>query len=215
MIKPVNRHYDTHRRTSILYFDDREPMDCYMRGGICWPVRYEINGQIETDGYALMAGQEITTGDIYVFEQIKWVTVDNIIGGNNVLQYPGLSHWFNRVWNVYYGQSYYYEQGYELSRRFRIQVSRSTMIEPKPRFIELPPFDISEMINCIWRTLKAKAPMIYREKDTDLETQLDAVQGGVKDVLPAVYALGCCVMGFELYPWRKPYDRPIQEMLVA
>lgn len=213
MIKPIHRHYDHHRRTSMLFFDDHESMEVYMRGGVCWPIRYEYKGQIAVNGYVLMAGQDVVTGIVYVFEQMEWVTIDNILVDGNVLRYPGLSHWFNHAWNQYFAQAYFWQQDDELARRHRLQVLRSKMVDPKPRFIEVPYSDTSDVISCIWARLAAKT--LKRERDTVLNEQLEAVKAGDKQVLPAVHALGCCLLGLERFPWRKPMDRPIQEILVA
>jgi hypothetical protein len=212
MIKPIQRHYDTHRRTSILYFDEHDCMEFYMRGGVCWPIRYEHKGQIDMNGYILMAGQDVKTGRVYVFEQMEWVTVDNIVGENNVLRYPGLSSWFNKVWQGYFADTFYWQQEDELARRFKLQILRSDMIEPKPRFVEVPYSDTSDIVNSIWKMVKLE--MLKQEGGTVLEEQLKAVKAGDKQVLPAVHALGCCLLGFERFPWRKPAERPIREMLL-
>ena len=216
MIKPIHKHYDTHRRTTILYFDHEpdRPIEFYMRGGICWPIRYENpTGQIDNSGYVLMAGQDVKTGRVMIFEETQWVTIDNILGDNHVIRYPGLSHWFNKVWEGYFAQSFYWQQEDELARRFRLQILRSKMIHPKPRFVEVPYSDTSDMISCIWTMLKANK--LNRASGTVLQQQLEMVKEGDKQVLPAVHALGCCLLGFERFPWREPKEPEIREILVA
>ena len=195
-----------------LFFDDHAPMECYMRGGVCWPIQYEWKGQVDTAGYALMAGHEIKTGKVFVFEQIQWVTIDNILEDNNILRYLGLSHWFNKVWAEYFADAYFWQQQDELARRFRLQVLRSVMINPKPHFIETPYSDTSDLVSCIWRMLKGN--LLFREAGTILEDQLTSVKAGDKQVLPAIHALGCCLLGLERFPWRPPMEKQIQEILI-
>ena len=139
MQKPIHRHFDTHRKTSRLYFDDTEPIECYMRGGICFPVKYVSNDRIHNNGYAVLAGQDVKTNKIHVFEQMNWVTVDDILEiDNKTIKYPGLSHWLNMAWNKYFCRTFYYNQSEEHSRRFRLQILRSKMIAPKPSIVEVP-----------------------------------------------------------------------------
>ena len=218
MIHPVNKHFDVYRKTVTLFFDDHESMECYMRGGICFPVYFEIQGVVDVSGYAIMAGQDVLTGKIYIFEQIPWVSIDNILDDNNVLKYRGLSHWFNQVWAEYFADTYFWQQPDQVSRRIRLQVIRSVMINPKPRFVEVPlpgqnQARTTDIVSSIWPRLKAKT--LLRSGETPLEAQLAMVKTGDKQVLPAVHALGCCLMGIERYSWRKPVERPIREILIA
>ncbi len=195
-----------------FFFDDHDPMECYMRGGICWPIRYEYLGNVDTNGYVVIAGQDIKTRKVYVFEQLEWVTIDNIVDEDNTLRYYGLSHWFNEAWTNYFATAYFWHQEEELARRFRLQVLRSDMILPKPRFIEIPTTTTSDIISCIWGAIKTN--VLRREGSTPLEDQLREVKAGDKQVLPAVHALGCCLLGLERFQWRPPVEKPIKEILV-
>ena len=213
MIKPTSAHYNQRRKTSTLYFDDRDPMECSMRGGICWPITYENAGRVDTNGYAVMCGYEIKTGNIYVFEQIQWITIDHIIDPETrAIKYEGTAPWFNSLWNTYYAKSFYYHQSYDLSKRFVLAVGRSPMIGTRPRFVELPPTDAQDIISALWMALKAGK--LFREGDTELQRQMEMVKSGDKQVLPAVHAMGCALVGIERFPWRKPYVENVQEVLV-
>lgn len=213
MIKPIGKHYDDHRRTSRLYFDDHPTMECHMRGGICWPIQYEENGQLDTNGYAIMAGMDVKTGVVYVFEQEQWVSIDNIINPEDgSMRYVGLSHWFNRVWQEYFGSSFFFHQNFELARRYRLQIYRSPMVYPNPKFKLLPPTDAHDMVSTIWRYVK-EGRLKY-ERGQILDSQLMAVKSGDKQVLPAVHALGCLLAGLDRYPWREPFERPLQDVFV-
>ena len=187
-----------------------------MRGGIAWPMRYEYLGVVQSHGYVVMAGQDVKTNKVYVFEQLQWVTIDNILDNDNQLRYIGLSHWLNETWSTYFGNTFFWQQGDELARRFRLQVLRSPMINPKPKFIEVPTSMSNitgDVISVIWNALTAKSLRRAREENP-LNNQLNAVQSGSKTTFPAVHALGVCLLGLERFPWRPPHEKPVKEYLV-
>jgi len=221
MQKPIHRYFDTHRSTSWLYFEAGDPKECYMRGGICFPFKYESLKGIDNHGYAVIAGQDFKTDIVHVFEQINWITIDDILSKGasqeslpmNTIKYPGLSHWFNMGWNKYFIQTFYFNQPDELSRRFRLQIIRSKMINPKPRFVEIDINNKDDLLSGIWHRIKTGKLEI--EKDSEIAEILKGTMIDDKEVFPQIHALGCCLLGFEQYPWRKPYEQPIQEILVA
>jgi len=185
-----------------------------MRGGICFPVKYQSLKGIDNHGYAIIAGQDVKTGIVHVFEQMNWVTIDDIlVKDTNVIKHHGLSHWFNMGWNKYFIRAFYFNQPDELSRRFRLQILRSAMIDPKPRFIEIHISNKNDLLSSIWHRIKTG--MLEIEKDSEIGYILKETMAGDKELYPQIHALGCCLLGLEEYPWRKPYEQPIQEMLVA
>lgn len=213
--KPTHRHYNLKRNTSLLYFDDNEfPIEFYMRGGVCFPIQYEILGRgMDTNGFALMAGLNLSTGVVTVFEQAQWVTIDDILDKENqTIRFPGLSHWLNMIWNQYFARAYYWCQEEELARRYRLQILRSMMIDPKPWFYEIHAMTPNDIVSCIWRYTKTGRIII--ERDSELAAQLGQAQKGDKQILPAVYALGCCLTGIDLYPFRAPVEEVEKEVLV-
>lgn len=215
MLKPNHRYFDNHRKTSWLYFDGESSRECYMRGGICFPFKYQSLKGIANHGYAVIAGQDLKTGIVHVFEQINWVTIDDILSKDikNSIKHPGLSHWLNMAWNKYFIQAFYFNQPDELSRRFRLQILRSLMISPKPRFVEVFINNKDDLLSAIWHRIKTGRLEI--EKDSEIANILKETMVEDKELFPQIHALGCCLLGFEQYPWRKPYEQPIQEILVA
>ena len=224
MIHPINKHYDPNRKTTTLFFDGRPSMECYMRGGICFPISFEDEqGMTDISGYAVLCGQDVYTKLIWVFEDISWVSIDNIVDQqSNILRYHGLSHWLNKAWSEYFANVFFWQQPYHLVKRHRIQIIRSEMINPKPRFVEVPvttgnQYMTTDFISAIWEKLKSKTLMhgIKGEPETEIQRQLAKIKMGEKQMFPGVHALGVCIMGFNRYPWRAPTERPIQEVFEA
>jgi len=203
----------------MLFFDDADPMECFMRGGICFPLTYEWLGQYAVDGYAVMAGQDVKTGKIYIFEEISWLSIDDVTQTDPYnpdapmqIEYQGLSHWLNKVWSEYFAGTFYWNQDQENATRMRLDAIRSPMVQPKPRFVELPPYKSESFIAVIWVMIRSRTLKI--KSGTILEKQLEAVKAGERTLYPAVHALGCCLLGLERYPWRPPYKKPEQEILI-
>ncbi len=190
---PKNRHYNLDKETSTLYFEDREPGEFYMRGAIFWPEA--------GSGFAIMAGLEIDTGKVHIFEQRSFLTVENILKPDRTIEYEGVAAWFNRCWSRYFADSYFWNQDVQLEKRFRLQVIRSQMIEPKPHFIEAPFGDENEARHLSFEYGRTGRLLI--EKDSELAQQLELSEHDEKTQYPAVRALGRLLIGLERYPFRR------------
>lgn len=200
MKKPKAAHADLGSGTSMLHFDDGEVMQCYMRGGVCWPVLTERSDQPEFQGFILMCGQDVKTGEVHVFEQERFVVIDHIIC-QDVIKYYGISAWLNRVWTKYFARDYYWHQPHELHKRYLLQVIRSEMVAPKPQFIEVDWEDDAQAQMIVWEYITLDR--VRFPKDSELHRELHLVQMKEKETSPAVYALQCALAGMERFPWRK------------
>lgn len=212
MNKPTRRTYDKHRKTSWLFFDDAEPMEVYVKGGICFPEKYKTSEGIKTNGYAVLGCQDIKTQKVYIFEQMSWVTIDDILEDeSNQIKWEGLSHWFNKCWTEYFGSNFYFCQEDELTKRYRIQISRSPMINPKPVMIETIAEKRENIIGNIWHWVMTER---VRMQESELHAHLIMTKEDDTQFFPAVHALGCCLMAFERSPWREPKPKPLEEILI-
>lgn len=217
---PSSSHYDTYRKTTWLHFDDEYPRESVMKGGICFPVRYRTDrGTNETEGYAVLGGQDLNTGNVYIYSQTSWLSIDNVLAVEgdpelpvNAIKYYGLSGWLNKAWTDYYCRSFYYNQPEELSRRFRLHITRSFTVDPKPYIIEVPNYNDDEIISTVGYWVKIKKVKI--EEKSQLIKDLSNMMQDDKHVTPSVHALGCCLLAFDRFPWRKPYQKPVQEIIL-
>ncbi len=206
--RPVKAHANLQRKTSTLFFRDGSFAEYYMIGAVCWPMTYEdAPGIIDNQGFLVMAGKAVGDGGdgvVTLFEQHPFVVVDNVLKGDGTIEFPGIASTLNRIWAQYYADRYYFHQDYEHSRTYRLEVLRSEMTKPKPKFIEIPWASDDEARHTIWRYVKLKRIRI--DKDSEMARQLSVVKAGAKDTTPAVHALQCLLMGLERFPWRKPKE---------
>ncbi len=208
MQKPVRAYYDKTRQTSMLFFDKRsdawaDPVEYSMRGGMCWPktVRFDIG--VDVEGFVLLAGVNVKTREVRVFEQRAFVVVENIIAGDGSIEHPGIEQWLNICWTRYFGRKFYWFQDRELTKKYRLEVLRSLVIQPKPEFIRIELSKDKEIpIHTVWKFMNVGKLKI--ERDSLLWKALELTQKGKKEMLPAVHALTVLLEGVERHPWREP-----------
>lgn len=203
MEKPYNRHFNTEQQTTILYFKEREDMECRVRGGICFPMFVEnpepgVYGDVY--GYVVLGCEDINTGIVYIFEHKPFHVVDNIVEDSKII-HEGISSWLNMCWSRYYCRKFFYSQEYELSRKFRLDIHRSPMIQPKPEIIEIEAYTEPDRQRIIWERIKTKT--IRYEKDSDIHRLIGLMRRGDKTVRPEIYALQVLLCGLDRFPYRK------------
>jgi len=202
MERPKKAHANIDRGTSTLYFEDEvQTREYYMVGGICWPFMYQVDDKpTDVMGYAIMAGQDIETRVVHIFEHREFVAVDHIFGPNNLILYHGIAPFFNQVWANYYARRFYFNQPDEMSKRYHLEVIRSPMIAPKPAIIEIPLPDPMSALSSVWQHIKTKTVQIPRGTILAEHIKLNKTN---KVILPAVQALACLLVGLDRFPYRR------------
>ena len=192
MDKPKKATYNSKRETSTLYFKDfDDSREFYMRGGVCWP-------EGDAEGFAIMGGQQINNGHVYVFEQIEFATVDDIIQDGQI-RYHGLASWLNRAWSKYFARLYFWNQPQDLHDRFRLQVYRSSSIQPNQAFIEAALTSEEDSRSLVVDYIRTGRVAI--EAGSELAKELEVSRHDDKAQLPAVRALGRFLAGLQRYPF--------------
>jgi hypothetical protein len=206
--KPVSALANAERRTSTLFFEEREPLEFYLRGGIAWPTIVDRADSSDFEGFAILGGLNLETNKIEIFEQRNFLTIDHVLeqdphAKTTKIEYHGLGPWFNECWNKYYASTFYYHQDTELNKRYRIEVIRSKWIkQPKPNFVEVPWLDDDEAQMTVWRYVRFNNLVI--EKDSQLAKELVMVKPGEKEMKPSVHSLQCLLTALDRFPPRFP-----------
>lgn len=198
-------------RSATLYFDLDDENNLYpqaefdVRGGICWPVTYKLDGAIDSSGYILVAGLNLEKNVITIFEQQAFMVVEPIIDPDTQqITYQGISNFMNNAFSTYFCGKYYWHQNFELTKKWRLDVLRSPAIAPKPNLVEVPWGDDRDADHLIWSVIKMRR--LRQDLTADLAKQLEDVKlkpKGTRDILPAVRALQCVLMGFQRFPLRR------------
>lgn len=222
-MKPDNAIYNPSRGTSTLIFnqdgDFPKHEEYYIRGGICWPMSYKEGGEIKSSGFIILGGVNCATGKIVIFEQTNFVTVNPFVR-DNIIENNGVIRWFNDNWNKYFSNTYYWNQSKELNKKFRADIRRSEMIQPKPMFKRVSWGNDEDALHRLWVHIKSGKNNTYFGKKVDdngnptvLYQKISDLHKGEKDIHPAIRALMCLIIGFDSFPWIKPKERPEPEVV--
>uniref|UniRef100_A0A6M3Y8P8 Terminase n=1 Tax=viral metagenome TaxID=1070528 RepID=A0A6M3Y8P8_9ZZZZ len=221
MPNPTHCHYDRNDRSTMLYFADGTFFKAWIKGGVCFPTRYKTkSGGIDNMGFIVLGVQDIEKGTIKIYEQMPWITVNNILSApddpslpTNAMKYPGLALWLRMVWSKYFAEKFYYHQPEYLSDVFKEAINRNDMIKPKPQMIELEISRETQYLDSVWHAVKSDRLII--DEETELGKDLKAQMKDDQYMPPSIQALGCCLMAFERFIYRKQRERPLQEVWFA
>jgi hypothetical protein len=193
MKRPMKAQYNSTRGTSTLYFENVDDVaEFYMRGGIFWPE--------QDKGFIVLAGQDVSNKVVTVFEEYEFLAVDHVLGPNQTIEFYGPAPFFEKCWKRYFADKFFWKQPKETHKQFNLEVRRSQMIDPKPRFVEAPFTDESEARNLIFEY--SRLGRLNVEEGSDLHRQLEITKDDEKAHLPAVFALGRALAGIKRYPFR-------------
>lgn len=203
---PIAQQFDVDAGCSLLTFSGKrehatEPSTgrYHVRGGIRWP-NLSVDGIL--DGFAVVCGQELDTGRIYVFEEKPFSTVENIYKDDGNLEYEGLSSWLNLMWTRYYCNTFYDNEWPEARKVFHLQVLRSHNITPKPRMPEVFWREDGEPLSRMWEL--GQAHKLIFGKDGKVHNAVRMVTADVgRRPSSAVWSLLCCLTGILRCPSKS------------
>jgi hypothetical protein len=196
MKRPRKAEHNLNRGTSTLYFEKVDDSgEFYIRGGVFWPE--------QENGFIILAGQDIDSKIVHIFEEQSFLAVDHVHRPDQSIEFYGLAPFFEKCWKGYCGQKFFWRQPPQIGKQFRLDITRSQMINPKPLFVEAPFSDESEARNLIFEY--SRLGRLNIEEESDLHRQLEITKDDEKAHLPAVFALGRALAGIKRYPFRR-YD---------
>ena len=200
--RPTESYWIAADRTTRMFFAE----ECkfpdgiyYVLGGITFPM---LVGS-EIVGTAVVIGQYVDTGDIYVLNDQRFITVDPVVGAGGMVQYKGLSAWLNRVMSDYYLQQMFFRQDYESSRRCMDKIRHSNMLKTAPRFINV---DWMQEENFKQMIPVHEADALQKLKylsDSEIKKEMQQYNAENDAIYPALHALNCALHGLEKRPYRK------------
>jgi len=204
------------RNCVSLYFKDENPcfphdraVDFYIRGAVCWPATVGSGIDTATEGYILVAGQELSSKRIYVFEQLPFICIDSITAPETGrILYEGISQRLVMWWSRYYVDTFYWHDHLDTHNRYLRQLIQSDFLNPKPWFVEVIWHDEAQAQAALWDVITKEQFVHWAGEMPDkgvMEPLYSALlllrdQG---KVLPATKAAMVLAMGYEKFPWRK------------
>lgn len=189
--------------TSLLHFEGGVVKPFYMRGAIAFP-----DGNNE--GFAIMAGQDLLSKILIIFEQFKFWTIETWLNGDGTIHTRddgtgfdlGFMQFINDTFSLYKSATYFWGgQHIDVKTRYSVQVYKSEFKHPMFSLIEVPYVNeigdgiLGEKLNT--EAFKGQIDS-YLSKSVEqfVNTKMDA---GAKN--GAVLALETLLAGFEKIPW--------------
>lgn len=180
----------------------------YVRGAVCWPILDVVTSR--SQGWALLAGQNIKTKNIVVFESTPFSHISNMIEDDKLIS-MGLVDWFRSVWQKYYCDSFFWSGQFATHQQYLLEVIRCVDINPQPHFIEVHITDEDDAVNLMYHMRTKDALIIETDPDRkDGKTLINQLllweQTERKHEFPAVKALLSLTSGYARYPFRPSID---------
>jgi hypothetical protein len=178
-----------------------------MRGAIGWP-------EGEREGFIMMAGQDVSTGIIYIFEQAWFWTIDHWLEPDGTIRQREGGGWhmgavqFIKDWeSLYKCASYFFGgQHVDVIRRHTTELYRNQMIPKNIELIEVP--YVSEVGDDLIME-KGKTRKFIAGNGTPIHKSVEqwfALKTAGTGDNNAVHALRALLAGFEHQPYVKGND---------
>jgi hypothetical protein len=197
--KPIAKKYDPVRKLSKLAFPDGEVGFFFMRGGVCWPIPVTTARGTEYYGHVLMAGQDVETGIVYIFEE-DFFTTPLVSAGK-----PGLDAFMLRVWREYFARHYFCAGDFRVARKFIAPIEKQSKRFDEKRlafhFHHLGEFDAERDASVIWEYLSRSMLFMPRGRTFEAVATLKSGAVPISDNVPAL-ALASLLYGLDLAPWK-------------
>jgi hypothetical protein len=203
MKRPRKAFFDQNRETSTLFFRDHDDSaEFFLRGGVFWP-------SADSNGFVVLAGQEVLTNKIWIFEEAEFQTVEDIIQESQI-RFHGVSHFFLKAWSKYFCSLFFYAQSDATHKRFSLQIYRSQTIKPPPGFKEIDLSGKDEARHIVFEHIRTGRLVL--NKESELARQLESAKLDEDTLFPAVEALGRALAGLARFPFNRHSVEPAADI---
>lgn len=218
IVTPVKMVVNRNQHTSLLEFPDNTTCQMFMRGGITFPIPIKARGN-HILGYAIMAGVDITTGHVFIFEEREYATIEHALTPDGHIEFEGLCNFFNHCWTTYGADTFFYNQPDNTFRKYMLQIMRSDMIKPKPHFISVhwdnkgQPEQVMYEHQTLTRLFRRTQPPTEDAQYT-LDQQMEIYDPMMPDISPTMHALFACLTGLDNWPYRRRWEESDETLIL-
>ncbi len=203
--KPIRAVYDPARDVSRLFFDENPEstgVEYRIRGGICFPkLFFPTVGAPDIHGFAVLSGEDVVTREIVIFEQTQFSCIDPIVEDGLIL-INGIAQWLNKCWSRYYAKYFFWSQDSLQANKYRLDISRSVLINPKPGFVSVGnQTTLGDLAQGLWSRIKTA--QITWEQDSEIHKNIKTPTIDENDFCPSIHALVALIAGIDKFPYKK------------
>jgi hypothetical protein len=101
------------------------------------------------------------------------------------------------MWRTYYGDTFFYQQNFEVVKKYRLQMIKNMMLEPKPRFIECKRKDNDQSMHTLFE--KDMTGNLIYSRSSKIYSEMQQFEADIEQKYPALHALTCALNGYERY----------------
>ena len=170
-----------------------------MCGGVSWPVSPDKSGDGARHGFAVMCGRNESTGRIFVFEQLPFMTVQWIRRLSDKPEdqvdvvYPALTPLLARSWARYLARLFYWKRTDESQDWYLKQCFRAH--DPPPILPAIEPMDHMQAFAQLF--IEDASDRLAYEPESDVHMGIvEYESAGVSS--PALDALVSAIYGFSM-----------------
>jgi len=206
--KLISARYNFERETSTLFFrvasenglpEGISSGEFDVRGSIVFPVAQSDGaGIMKIEGYALLAGLNIDTKQLDVFEHTSFKSITPLFDKEKGFPTDrGMVWWFHQAWSQYFSTKFYWQDSGLTSRQYKLEVYRNESIKPPPALSQIRWADVGAIEQILWRKAAEKSLRLPQTlKDDIVLGEKEGVESVAKQALLTLLA------GFEKEPWR-------------
>ena len=180
------------KKRLVRYSFDTGPRmrDMYVRGSIAWPAG-GLAGAVP--GYALIAGQDIKTGIVYIFDEYAAQTHEPLYNEAKHKEI-GFKLFFNNAWSRFGCRTFFYQENELVHKHWAGQVYKDLLLRPFRNSFIRTPFDDVEIADNIIHE-RFHTDMLKASAQSDLFNHYKNVDSRQR------HALRCLMVGYARHPW--------------
>jgi len=202
--QPITSNKDPNdHRATWLHFEGGGKLKFYMRGSIAWPEGSQ-------EGFATMAGIELLSGKIIVFDQFRFWTIEHMLNPDGTIKKRedgdgwqlGLIQFILDCVKKYSCCTFFHGgQQIDVARRHLIMVYKNAMLPRYAQFVEVP--YVSEVGDDLIREKTKLRQYVVQERTPLAESikQWINMQASGTGDSNAVHALRCLLAGLSFQPY--------------
>lgn len=198
MKKPIKATLLPKHNATLYRFDDNTEDEYYVRGAIVWPSYTTYREPI--DGVGLIAAQNLSSGQVYIYEEFPFFRLASEIEGNTF--FGGLYSFLTLADTKYLCRKFFWSGDREQHKRYRKRIRKNGLMPQNLVFIEAAYSNDAAEANKLIFEYQDKIKVAEGSRLLE-QIEYDSPEARNQNYLQALRTL---LAGLERSPWRMPVE---------